>query len=422
MRVIFLTFLLMTITVSVSAYSPQWPIGDINGDGRITSADATKLARYLVGHFAPDPGHVSHTAEWRRIADINCDGEVNAEDLIRLAQALVGHFIMLCPGGGCWRCDPENHQPPTGHRFPGGSGTEGDPFWVSTPEDLNAVRYHLDAHFLQINDIDMGFHTTSPGGLFYNGGAGWEPIGTFESDINWFDDVFSGTYDGGGYVISGLTIDRTSTRQQLLVGLFAYIYGGEVRNLGMVGGSVRGSSTGGTDSRVIAGAISGYLVGGRLSNSFNTGAVTAENEPYIGSRVFAGGLIGRVHASKITNIYNKGSVSAIVGIGSSAFAGGISGAATSEDANNVSRISNALNKGTIYASNPARVSYAGGITGYMYSGSIIDSCNKGYVEAFTAAGGIIGSARAVEVTNLSNTGRISGGIPHLIGEIFGSFR
>ena len=88
-----------------AVYANDEPIiGDTNGDGRITSADATKLARYLAGQFEHDPYHITHTDEWRSTADINCDGEVTLDDLVRLAQALVGHFATLCPYGECAMC------------------------------------------------------------------------------------------------------------------------------------------------------------------------------------------------------------------------------------------------------------------------------------------------------------------------------
>ncbi|MCL2223913.1 MAG: putative Ig domain-containing protein [Defluviitaleaceae bacterium] len=70
-------------------------IGDTGGSGRVTSASATLLARYLVGQYVTFD---------RRAADINCDGVVNTLDLIRLARALAGHFPTLCPHDVCDRC------------------------------------------------------------------------------------------------------------------------------------------------------------------------------------------------------------------------------------------------------------------------------------------------------------------------------
>jgi len=56
--------------------------GDSNRDGRVTSADATVLARYLAGH--------NITID-RRAVDLNGDGEVDGADLILLVRWLVGH-------------------------------------------------------------------------------------------------------------------------------------------------------------------------------------------------------------------------------------------------------------------------------------------------------------------------------------------
>ncbi|MCL2225899.1 MAG: metallophosphoesterase [Defluviitaleaceae bacterium] len=73
-------------------------VGDLNGDGRITSADATHLARYLVSRT---PG------SFNPLFDINCDGYVDMLDLLRLSRTLVGHFPRLCPHpvGECPRCN-----------------------------------------------------------------------------------------------------------------------------------------------------------------------------------------------------------------------------------------------------------------------------------------------------------------------------
>jgi hypothetical protein len=62
--------------------------GDVNGDGRVTSADTTHLARYLV----LQPVNIN-----RDRADVNMDGLVNTRDLGFLAQALAGFDVTLGP-------------------------------------------------------------------------------------------------------------------------------------------------------------------------------------------------------------------------------------------------------------------------------------------------------------------------------------
>jgi len=60
-------------------------LGNTNGGGRVTSAEANLLARYLAGH------NVTLT-DWRT-ADINGDGLLTLEDVILFARWLFGEDI-----------------------------------------------------------------------------------------------------------------------------------------------------------------------------------------------------------------------------------------------------------------------------------------------------------------------------------------
>lgn len=57
-------------------------LGDTNGDGRVTSADASRIARWIIEPSSVEICLLS--------ADINGDGEVNITDVIMLARWLVG--------------------------------------------------------------------------------------------------------------------------------------------------------------------------------------------------------------------------------------------------------------------------------------------------------------------------------------------
>ena len=76
-------------------------------------------------------------------------------------------------------------------QFAGGSGTEEDPFQISTVDQLQEIRNHTDKHFIQINDIDAS-ETEN-----WNDGKGFNPIG---------DDVvrFRGSYIGGPLAVGGV--------------------------------------------------------------------------------------------------------------------------------------------------------------------------------------------------------------------------
>jgi len=89
------------------------------------------------------------------------------------------------------------------YAFANGTGTAEDPYQVATADDLNGVRDYLDAHFIQMADIDL------------SGYENWEPIGTSNS--------FAGIYDGNGYKICNMTINKTSLTADTYLGLFAQL-------------------------------------------------------------------------------------------------------------------------------------------------------------------------------------------------------
>ena len=102
-----------------------------------------------------------------------------------------------------------------------GTGTEENPYLIFNKSQLNKVRNDLDAHYKLTADIRFSKEDFEEGGEFYNGGKGWEPIGTFAQP-------FSGEFNGEDHSIIGLYCN-TSSRY---VGLFGYNKG-TVKNVGM---------------------------------------------------------------------------------------------------------------------------------------------------------------------------------------------
>lgn len=113
--------------------------------------------------------------------------------------------------------------------FAGGDGTAENPYQVSTPEQLDAVRNNLSAHYVQINDIDLTDY-----GL-------WQPIGAGESLSSSTlvkqlpeaeNNPFTGSYDGNSYLIKGLRIqNRNISFTNDCFGLFAYVNNGVLKNI-----------------------------------------------------------------------------------------------------------------------------------------------------------------------------------------------
>ncbi len=181
-----------------------------------------------------------------------------------------------------------------------GSGTEEDPYGISTPEQLNAVRDHLDGHFILLNDIDL-YAATAPGGEFYNSGKGWTPIG---------DNLtpFTGFFNGGGFVIKNMHISNPAI---LYIGLFGR-NSGTITRLGTQNCEITANDAG--DAEIFIGSIAGSNYG-TIRECYNTGHILV-------SSYFAkvGGIAGGY--GTIEKCFNTGTISAN---GYYAYVGGIAG-------------------------------------------------------------------------------------------------
>jgi hypothetical protein len=187
--------------------------------------------------------------------------------------------------------------------FSSGSGTEANPYEVSTADQLNGVRYFLESHFIQTADIDLD---AAP----YNQGEGWEPIGP----------NFSGTYDGNNHVINNLTIHRSD---QSSIGLFGRIRGAELLNLGLIDVDVNGQrfvgalfgDDGSAPSTItniyITGQVTGvWQVGGLTGEGYNSTTIAnSYSSADVDGNESVGGLVGKsTRSSVIRDSYSTGRV------------------------------------------------------------------------------------------------------------------
>ncbi|MGO4181137.1 S-layer homology domain-containing protein [Paenibacillus sp. TAF43_2] len=201
--------------------------------------------------------------------------------------------------------------------FSGGTGSVDDPYIVTTPEQLDSVRNYYSKNFKLGSNIDLtDYLSEGEGG--YNDGQFWKPFGNFY-----------GTFDGDGYVITGL---RTNSNENF-VGFFGQVAAGSfIKNIGL------------ENVDIIGGMFTGGLVGGlrgsssAVSNSYVTGDVKGTH--------YVGGLVGYKEEAKILNSYSITNVS-----------------------------------GT---------SQLGGLVGLEYRGSITNSFAAGYVATAYPSGGLVG--------------------------------
>ena len=74
------------IVDAVACYTDCFGIsGDVDGDGKVTVADAILVARYAIS-----AGELSNEGNALQLADFNCDGFVNIVDATLIARAALG--------------------------------------------------------------------------------------------------------------------------------------------------------------------------------------------------------------------------------------------------------------------------------------------------------------------------------------------
>jgi uncharacterized repeat protein (TIGR02543 family) len=287
---------------------------------------------------------------------------------------------------------------------------------VNGVDSYAGVAADLSGKYIRLTaDIDLSGY-----GATFNGGAGWTPIGNYSTSTV----TFNGSFDGGGFTVSGLYINITGTNDTVYVGLFGYIGSGSaVSNLG-VSGSVNVVSAG---FRQYVGGIAGYVYYGSITDSYNMAAVNAIHNYNSYSSPCTGGIAGFFFTGNISRCYNTGAVTT-GGSGFTHYIGGIVG----ELYGNFN-VTDSYNIGEVSATGDSFV-VAGGIAGDAYrlgSASISGCYNMGEVSATSGnaanngayAGGIVGGD-VCDVTNNYNAGSVnatSGGGAVYVGGIAAYF-
>ncbi|MDR2583765.1 MAG: T9SS type A sorting domain-containing protein [Fibromonadaceae bacterium] len=187
--------------------------------------------------------------------------------------------------------------------FAGGTGTEADPYQISTPEqlqNLNKCLKNSRNNYVLNNDIDLTQYLQGEGN---NGGAGWKPIGTLHKG-------FYGKLNGNGHKVTGLWISRPTEE---VVGLFGKA-SKEISNINVeidyfLNGGVRGSGTVGGLVGYNEGIISNSYVTGNVSGEYGIGGLVGENNGTISNSHTTGNIWGSKFTGGLTG-YNgaKGSI------------------------------------------------------------------------------------------------------------------
>ena len=193
-------------------------------------------------------------------------------------------------------------------------------------------------------------------------GKNWTPIGTS------FSNKYTGTFDGGGHTIKGLTV----TTNDQFVGLFGSIgYAGTVKNVMMedvqitsnpssgFAGGVAGYSDGTIENCSVSGSVSGTVyVGGVVGAQWEGSITGCSSSATVKGMVYVGGVVGQPNGNTITltACYATGNVIIEIAPKKNIAGGGLVG----------------MNAGSILACYATgNVTSTGSSTGYMHIGGFL---------------------------------------------------
>jgi hypothetical protein len=269
-----------------------------------------------------------------------------------------------------------------------GNGTVEDPYIVETLSDLQNISGKLSSHYRLGNDIDASSSSTM------NGGLGFDPIGDYSNP-------FTGSFEGGGYTLRGLSINRA----EQYIGLFGYITNARITNLTLDDVRITGSS--------YVGSLVGFGNSVSLESCHVTGTILGRYCFYVG------GIAGWVEGvSVISRCSSKISFNYTDYV---QYCGGIIGVNFNAYTHNNS-FDGAFNVGRV----PYTTYSLGGLMGYCYGAITESSSSQGTIitfgDYFQYVGGAVGTMYSGQLSDVSSSIDIRsvGRYHYYIGGLVGS--
>lgn len=255
-----------------------------------------------------------------------------------------------------------------------GTGTDADPYQLSAAEHLDVfMRNQLSSSYILMNDIDLSTYLSENHPV-----GGWLPVNNF-----------AGIFDGGGFKVSGLTIDRGTTDDVGFFGLLGNDSNSnavtiEIKNLTLeiaTGSSVRGKTR--------VGALVGHANDGLRITDVHIIGADSESQ---------------LESTEVTNTTDLGRSGGMIGLA---------------DRCTILRCSSTIK---VVSNGGGRI---GGLAGMVNTTTVDQSYSSGEVHAqFEDVGGLIGYAHntGTAVTNSYATGNvfITGNSTDDVGGFIGS--
>ena len=197
---------------------------------------------------------------------------------------------------------------------------------------INGAKYWIVYSKFQLDEIDGIYAHSNQPIAAYGAGLGGNFAVAYDLDMTGFTygtvlvgrdagSAFSGTFAGLGHRLTNLSMSSGATN----FGLFGYVAGGTIRDIGIVNGTV----TGGINTGSLIGTISGGLVmnaysmanvngssqtGGLIGNAVDTTILGAMASGIVVGSNGVGGLVGS-HSGAISDSYATGAVRGTMDVG-----------------------------------------------------------------------------------------------------------
>ena len=270
----------------------------------------------------------------------------------------------------------------------------------TTGTDLQGMRGALFRRYALGANIDASDTANwNLNGTVYEG---FEPIGG--------TSAFAGVLEGLGHTVTNLHIDRATTTYVGMIGRGANAV---IRNVGIVGGSIRG--------RGLVGSLVGSIFRGNIASNYSTATVA-------GGLSIVGGLIGDIDISTVEDSYATGNVSnpgdtvgGLVGrtknstIRNSHASGTVQGSAYVGGLVGASDVGTTVTRSYATGNVTGTLARVGGLVGgFLSNSTVTDSYATGNVTGASYVGGLVG-----------NTGNFAGSIStitasYAAGDVTGS--
>ncbi len=297
-----------------------------------------------------------------------------------------------------------------GSVFSGSGAFAVDPIPISTQADLEAI----------------GSSDGARGGDYFLNFVGSELALTNPSNSTYVTGTFTGTFDGNGKTLSGLTkplfeiVGTNSNSAEIFNLTLSTATGTGVQGRGVLANDVFNSTIDDVSANGKVTSTSSADIGGLIGKSIDVNIDQSTTNVIVASTgENVGGLVGRIENTQIQNSIASGTVTGGSSVGGLVGKSSSSSIETSQGSGSVSTLEATVSNTTVHYCVSGTCNWInlptftsqqniGGLIGESSGSTIVNSSSEGMVSGSKNIGGLIGNSTLDTVTNTSFAGEVTG--------------